>query len=338
MNIDTERTLVTGGYGMLGCAFQGILPNATYLSSKECDLTDYDQTRTIFNYIQPQYVIHLAARVGGLGANMDYPADFYRANIQINTNVLECAKQLKVEKLVAVLSTCIYPAEQYVKYPLTEDQLHLGPPHPSNFGYAYAKRMLDVQARAYRQQYGCNFISVVPNNLIGIHDNFSVNDSHVVPGIIRKIWEHRLHPEWHTMVIPLLGDGTPIREFTYAGDIAKIILYLMENYNDAEPINIGNTESISIKDLAETLRTLLDFNGTFEWSSLMVHGKENGQMQKPTSNAKLLSMAQIRHGVRVVGWKKEDYTSIRTALEIVCHHFKDMYPKVRGVDTRNNIK
>ena len=160
-------------------------------------------------------------------------------------NVLRMAFKNQ-SKLVSVLSTCIYPDATYVKYPLTEDQLHMGPPHQSNFGYAYAKRMLEVQSRAYRQQHGCNFISVIPNNLYGINDNYNLDSGHVIPALIRKFHEAKIFGYDH---VDIWGSGTPLREFTFAHDAAKIILWLAENYDGAEPVNIGNPEQISIEKL-----------------------------------------------------------------------------------------
>ena len=144
---------------------------------------------------------------------------------------------------MSLLSTCVYPDAPYITYPLTEAQLHLGPPHVSNFGYAYAKRAVDVMSRAYRQQYGCNFITAIPNNLYGENDNFHLEDSHVIPALIRKIWEAKINNKKN---VKCWGDGTPLREFTYSKDIARILIFLLENYNEPGPINIGSTNEYSI--------------------------------------------------------------------------------------------
>lgn len=147
-----------------------------------------------------------------------------------------------------MLSTCIYPDD--VEYPLSEDKIHAGPPHSSNYGYAYAKRMLEVQSRTYRHQYGCNFITAIPNNLFGECDNYHLEDSHVIPAIIHKMY---LANKNNTDV-ELWGDGSPLREFTYSYDLASILLFLLENYNDEGPINVGNTIEISIKSAAEKIK------------------------------------------------------------------------------------
>jgi len=252
--------------------------------------------------------------VGGVKANSNYVGDFYFANSNINHNVLNEAKNFGVKKVISLLSTCVYPDEPYILYPLTEDQLHLGPPHPSNFGYAYAKRMVDVMSRAYREQYGCNFITAIPNNLYGEHDNFDLENGHVIPALIRKIWEAKVNKN---SSIECWGNGRPLREFTYAEDIAKILVYLMKNYNDPSPINIGNTKEYSIKEVVNVICDILEYDGNIIWST----DKPSGQYRKPSSNKNLLDL----------GWKKEDYTSLKTGLKKTCEWVKINYPNIRGV-------
>ena len=152
-------------------------------------------------------------------------ADFYTENMKINTNILHGAYTHNVTKVVSLLSTCVYPDK--ASYPLTEEQIHNGSPHKSNYAYAYAKRMLDIQSQAYHDQYGCNFVTAVPNNLYGEHDNFHLKDSHVIPAMIRKMYEAK---ETQTDVV-LWGDGSPLREFTYSPDLAQILLFVLENYD-----------------------------------------------------------------------------------------------------------
>ena len=308
--MNPESILVTGGSGMVGSALQEIIPEAIFLSSRDCDLRAIDEVEQLFERYKPEYIIHLAARVGGVKANMSYLGDFYYDNILINTNVLQAAHQHQVKKVISVLSTCVYPDK--VSYPLTEEQIHLGPPHSSNFAYAYAKRMLDVQSRAYRMQHGCNFITAVPNNLYGPHDNFHLEDSHVIPALIRKIWEAK-----KTATTPeLWGDGTPLREFTYSGDIAKILIFLLENYNDEYPINIGNTEEITISKVAEKISYNLEHTHGLRWDIT----KPSGQYKKPSNNDKLLNL----------GWQRSNYTDFSTGLKTMCDWFIENYPNVRG--------
>jgi GDP-L-fucose synthase len=237
-----KNYIVTGGTGMVGSAFERLLPNANYPTRQELknmlDDTFYE------NQFNGKSIIHLAAKVGGVKANVEQVADFYVNNSTLNEKVLSAAHRGKANKVISLLSTCIYPDSSYVTYPLTEEQLHLGPPHYSNFGYAYSKRMVDVMSRAYRQQYNCNFITAIPNNLYGENDNFDLENGHVIPALIRKIWEAKIN---NAPYVECWGDGTPLREFTYSTDIARIILFLLDVYDEPTPINIGNTEEYSIK-------------------------------------------------------------------------------------------
>ena len=298
--------LVTGGTGMVGSAFKALIPDADYPTREEFHNNFYD--------MQGKNVVHLAAKVGGVKANTDEVCQFYTINSTINQKLLHQAYSSNAKKVVSLLSTCVYPDSPYVIYPLTEDQLHLGPPHSSNFGYAYSKRMVDVMSRAYRQQYGCNFITAIPNNLYGENDNFDLENSHVIPAIIRKVWEAKLNNKPY---IECWGDGSPLREFTYSEDIAKILLFLLENYDDPEPINIGNTDEYSIMQVAEMICSILEYNGKIRWNTK----KPSGQYRKPSSNQKLLNL----------GWKKEWYTNLEKGLTKTCKWVKLYYPNIRGV-------
>ena len=201
-----------------------------------------------------------------------------------------------------------------MRYPLTEEQIHNGQPHISNFGYAYAKRMLDVQSRAYRKQYGSKFITVIPNNLFGENDNFDLEDSHVIPALIRKIHKAKIENKDR---VDLWGTGKPLREFTYSKDVAKILLLMLEKYNGVEPRNIGNTNEYSIKDVADKISKILEYKGDITWNLFM----PSGQQRKPSSNKKLLSL----------GWKKNDYTDFDEALKNTCEWYIINYPRVRGI-------
>ena len=297
--------------GLLGSEILQESPGSIGLSSKDCDLTAPGRLR--FHPSRKfDTVIHCAARVGGVKANTDNVADFFDDNIRMNMNVLEACKHDGL-KLVSVLSTCIYPDAPYVKYPLTEEQLHMGPPHHSNFGYAYAKRMLEVQSRAYRQQFGCNFISAIPNNLYGPNDNYDLNSGHVIPALIRKFHEAMIAGKKEVVV---WGTGRPVREFTFARDAAKIILWLAENYDGDEPVNIGNPDWVSIEHLSMMIGEEIGYEGYVKFDS----SKPDGQYEKPSSNEKL----------RALGWKGE-YTPLREGLRETIKSFTVRYPKVRGV-------
>lgn len=298
--------IITGGTGMVGAAHKKVIPDAQFITRQQFYDLSYD--------IKDKYVIHLAARVGGVKANMDYMSDFYQENSLINEKMLNYAHKGQAKKVVSLLSTCVYPDAPYIKYPLTEKQLHLGPPHDSNYGYAYAKRMVDVMSRAYRKQYGCDFITAIPNNLYGENDNFDLENSHVIPALIRKVWEAKINNKGY---IECWGDGSPLREFTYSEDIAKILVFVLENYQEPEPINIGNTKEYSIKQVVEIICNLLQYSGKIVWQT----DKPSGQFRKPSSNQKLLDL----------GWREEDYTSLENGLKKTCEWFKMNYPNVRGI-------
>jgi GDP-L-fucose synthase len=305
------KILITGGSGMIGQASKEVLPDAIYVSSKDCDLRDAESTQKLYKRHKPDQVIHLAAKVGGIAANSNYLADFYTENMRINTNVLQGAHLSGVKKVVSMLSTCIYPDK--AKYPLTESQIHRGPPHYSNYAYAYAKRMLDIQSQAYRDQYGCNFITAVPNNLYGEYDNFHLENSHLIPAIIRKVYEAKQNKT----DVTLWGSGAPLREFTYSKDLARIVVLLLEEYDGRYPINVGNTAEYSVKQVAKTISEILDFKGEILWDT----SRPSGQFRKPSDNSKFIEL----------GWRPEDYTPLRIGLESMCQWFLENYPNVRGV-------
>jgi GDP-L-fucose synthase len=308
-----NKILVTGGTGMVGKALENILGNkGVYVGRNLCNFKNLEKTIELLKDTKPSAVIHLAARVGGVTENKDHMAEFYYDNMMINLNVLHGSHIAKVPKVVSLLSTCIFP--DAVKYPLTEEKIHNGEPHHTNFGYAYAKRMLDVQSRSYRRQYGSQFITAVPNNLYGNNDNFHLTQSHVIPAMIRKIYEAKIN---HQKTVKLWGDGTPLREFTHVSDIARILLFLVESYEEENPINIGNTEETSILTLAETIAMLLEYEGELVWDTSF----PNGQHKKPSSNNKL----------KLLGWNTEDYVPLKKGLQETCSWFVENYPKVRGV-------
>ena len=303
--------VVTGGSGMVGSAMKTVLPHAHYPNREElASLVASPDSLT-----KEDCIIHLAARVGGVKANIDFVGDFYFENHHLNQSVLRAAKDASVLKTISLLSTCVYPDSPYIDYPLTEEQLHRGPPHHSNFGYAYAKRMVDVMSRAYRQQYGCNFITAIPNNLYGENDNYDLANSHVIPALTRKIWEAKINRK---SSVECWGDGSPLREFTYSQDIARILIFLLKNYDGADPINIGNTVEYSIKDVVRILCEVLEYDGKIVWNT----EKPGGQHRKPSSNLKLLDL----------GWKKENYTPLKAGLIKTCKWFKMNYPHIRGVE------
>jgi len=312
--------IITGGSGLLGNAFKKVLPNAKFPTRQEVNLANKKDTINYFHSFNSfstssiDAVIHLAGMVGGVKANTERVSDFYQVNSAINNNVISSCIATDVPKLVCCLSTCIYPDEEFAIYPLTENQLHNGPPHNSNFGYAYAKRMVDVQLRAAKQQYNCEYISVIPNNMYGEHDNFDLENGHVIPSLIRKIWEAKLN---NKSCFEVWGDGEVYREFTYAEDIAKAILFCLEQKYSAGPINIGNTKEYKLKDIITLICKELEYNGEIKYDL----SKPKGQVRKPTSNAKFIEL----------GWRDEMYTPIEVGLKKTCNWFKENYPNIRGI-------
>jgi len=309
--------MITGAHGMVGSALRELLPDTSNIICPPRGAVDLRDENKVYDYIRffkPDYIIHLAAKVGGIKANSDYLGDFYTDNIRINTNILRAAHEHGVKKVISMLSTCIYPDK--ATYPLTEDQIHNGPPHESNYAYAYAKRMLDIQSKAYRDQFGDNFITVVPNNLYGEDDYYDLENSHVIPALVRKMHEANLQGEH----VELWGDGSPLREFTYSKDIAEILLFLLENYNGREPINIGNTEEFSIKFIAEYIADVLDFSYGIKWDVT----KPSGQFRKPSSNQNFMELLKSTGQIFA-------YTDLMSGLQDTCQWFLKTYPNIRGM-------
>ena len=239
------KILVTGGSGMVGKSLKKYLPNATYVSSQNYALTSEMQVSWMFNDIQPDVVIHLAARVGGIIDNITYPADYFDENITMNTLVLKYAQQHNVKRFIGILSTCIYP-DVVESYPITEDMLHLGPPAKTNFSYGYAKRALAVQIDVYNQQYGTQYQYLTPCNLYGEYDKYGDN-SHFIAALIKKIHNAKVNNE---NKITLFGDGSPLRQFMHSDDLAYIIKYCLDNniYNN---MNVAIDENLSIAEMAQ---------------------------------------------------------------------------------------
>ncbi|KAK4474212.1 hypothetical protein MN116_000022 [Schistosoma mekongi] len=233
--------LVTGGSGLVGNGIRLALENASsplkrddekwiFSSSKDVDLTDSGATRAYFERVRPTYVIHLAAKVGGLYANMSGNLEFFRQNMLINENVLSSSHAVGAKKVISCLSTCIFPDR--ASYSVDETMIHNGPPHDSNYGYSYAKRMVDIMNRGYSETYGVIYTSVIPTNIFGPFDNFDINQGHVIPGLIHKTHLAKKNNE------PLIvwGSGTPLRQFIYSVDLGHLIIWTLREYNDSSPI------------------------------------------------------------------------------------------------------
>lgn len=310
--------LVTGGTGLVGQAIRHVveqqnIPNETwvYLSSKDGDLCDPVATRAIFERVKPTHVIHLAAMVGGLFKNLRANLDFWRKNMLMNDNILSCCLAFKVEKCVSCLSTCIFPDK--TTYPIDETMIHNGPPHNSNYGYAYAKRMIDVQNRAYNEQYGSMFTSVIPTNIYGPHDNFSIEDGHVIPGLIHKVYNAKKTGQDLTC----WGSGSPLRQFIFSQDLARLFVWVLREYHSVEPIilSVGEEDEVSIKDVVHLVAEAADFPRE---RIIFDTTKSDGQFKKTASNKKLKALlpgfefTPIKEGLRQsVQWFFDNYDTAR---------------------------
>jgi len=297
------KILITGSNGLVGSSINGDVK-----IGREYDLRNYNDTERMFQEHKPTHIIHCAGKVGGLGGNMKRKGEFFYDNIMINTNVIESARKNGVEKLVCFLSTCIFPAN--VEYPLTEEKIHLGKPHFTNDAYAYAKRMADVQIRAYKEQYGLNYTSVIPTNIYGINDNFNLEDGHVIPMLIHKCYLAKLN---NTDLV-IWGSGEPLREFIYNKDVAKLTEWVLKEYNESEPIILSNSIEISIKDIVIMIAKEMEFSGNIIFDTT----KPDGQFRKPSDNSKLkkylpdFEFTPIEIGLKeTIKWFIENYETIR---------------------------
>jgi GDP-L-fucose synthase len=256
-----SKIYVAGHRGLVGSAIRKRLEekgyrNLVYQTSRDLDLRDGSQVLEFFEKEKPEYVFLAAAKVGGIIANRDYPADFIRDNLLIQTNVIEAAYQNDVKKLVFLGSTCIYP--KLAPQPLNEDSLLTGLLEPTNEPYAIAKIAGIKMCESYNRQYGTKFISVMPTNLYGPNDNFDLETSHVLPALIRKFHEAKITG---AQIVEVWGTGTPKREFLYSEDLADALIYLMNHYEGNQIINVGVGKDISIQHLVEKIKAVVGFEG-----------------------------------------------------------------------------
>jgi len=298
------KTLVTGGTGLVGSTIDADIK----LSTKDVDLRDWDKTLKLFEFLKPTKVIHCAARVGGLGGNMNYKGEYFYDNIKINTNVLEASRLVGVKKVVSFLSTCVFPDD--VEYPLSEEKIHLGEPHHSNYPYAYAKRMIDIQSRAYTEQYGVNYVSVIPTNIYGPNDNFNLQQGHVMPMLIHKCYLAKINDT----DLNVWGTGKALREFIYSEDVGRLTNWVLNNYNDSEPIIFSPSVEVSIGDIVELIVDNLNFKGNVVFDK----NKPEGQYRKPSDNSKLkkylpdFEFTKIEVGMKkTIDWFVENYKRVR---------------------------
>lgn len=302
----SSKIYIAGHIGMVGSAIHRNLlkkgfNNILSATIEELDLTNQDSVNSFFAFNKPEYAFLAAAKVGGIHANNTYKAQFIYENIMIEANIIQAAKQYEVKKLLFLGSSCIYPKQ--APQPMKEEHLLTGILEPTNEPYAIAKIAGLKMCDAYREQYGCNFISVMPTNLYGINDNYHPENSHVLPALIRRFHEAK---EKKLDVVVVWGTGSPLREFMFADDLADACVYLMENHNEAGWTNVGTGDEFSIKELANIVKEAVGFNGELKFDTT----KPDGTPRKLLDVTKLHSL----------GWKHK--TSLKQGIAIAYEDFK----------------
>ena len=305
------KVLVTGAGGLVASAIQSEgkkYPEYEFLFSgrRDHDLTKQEDVERLFVEFKPDYVIHTAARVGGIGKNLNSPAQQYYDNILMNTHIIHTAYLNNVEKLIAFSSVCAFPADSKI---LKEENLHDGPPFPAHGSYAYSKRMVDVQIAAYRKQYGTQYCSVIPGNIFGEYDNFNLEDGHVVPSLIHKgyLAVEKNNP------LEVWGDGTPTREFLYAKDVARACIELLKKDKLPQKIIVSGQEEITIRSLVKKILHIYGHEKV-KWLT----DKPNGQMKRPSSK-------KVLHEIL----PHLEFTPIEEALEHTIRWFQKNYRDAR---------
>ena len=304
-----SKIYVAGHRGLVGAAIVRDLESKGYSNiisrtHKELDLTDQRAVRKFFIDERPEYVFLAAAKVGGIYANDTYPADFIYENLMMQNNVIKAAHDYKVKKLLFLGSTCIYP--KMAHQPMKEEYLLSGYLEPTNEAYAIAKIAGLKMCQFFKRQYGDNFISCMPTNLYGPHDNYDLNNSHVMPALIRKFHEGKVN---NLPQVEVWGTGKPLREFLYVDDMADACVFLMENYDGEEHVNIGTGEEVSIGELAGLVKEVVGYEGRLVFDE----GKPDGTMRKLTDVGKL-------HGL---GWRHR--VELRSGVERAYRWFRDNY-------------
>lgn len=306
-----SKIYVAGHTGMVGSSLVRLLQKEGYTniitrSSKELDLTNQQEVTTFFEMETPEYVFLAAAKVGGIHANNSFGGDFIRDNLMIQTNVIHASKTFNVKKLVFLGSSCIYPKES--PNPIKEEYLLTGFLEPTNKPYAIAKIAGIEMCDAYRKQFGCNFVSVMPTNLSGPNDRYDLHNGHVFPVLIRKFYEAAIN---NIPSVKLWGTGIARREFLHVDDLARGLLVVMEKYNEPGPINIGYGSDVSISELAELVRDVVGYKGTIVYDTTM----PDGTLKKLIDSTKIKSL----------GW--EPKISLIDNLKLCMQDFTENYLK-----------
>ena len=308
--MDLNSTIyVAGSTGLVGSALMNELENSGYTnvvgsSTVNFDLRDREATHRFFDQHRPEYVFVASAKVGGIVANRDQPVDFLSDNLLIAQNVISSAHEYGVRKLLFLGSSCIYPKQ--CAQPMREDSLLSGPLEPTNEAYALAKIAGIKLCQAYRDQHDCDFISALPTNLYGRNDHYHPENSHVIPGMLRKFHEAK---EAGKTQVELWGTGTPKREFMHADDLATACIHLMLNYSYREPINVGTGEEFSIAELAESVRSTVGFQGDIIWNSEM----PDGTPRKLLDCSKLSALG-FKHQIHLAEGLRSTYLDMKKQL------------------------
>ena len=298
------KKLITGGNGLVGSSFK----EGTKVGSKDFNLLNKEDVDRMIAIHKPDVIIHTAAKVGGIGGNAAYPADYFYENIMMNTNLIHSAYKHQVSKLICFLSTCIFPEK--VDYPLEEEKIHLSPPHPLHLSYGYAKRMAEIQIQAYNKQHKTQYFSVIPTNIYGPRDNYDLEQGHVVPMLIHKCYLAKQN----NTDFEVWGTGIALREFIYSEDLSDIIDILIDKYEGTDPIILSNPKEYSIKEVVDLIVKSMDFKGNVVWRT----DKPDGQLKKPSSNKRLLNIigeynfTPLEEGIKKsVDWFVENYPNVR---------------------------
>lgn len=308
------KILVTGGTGLIGKALLDVSKNDTntwiFLSSKDCNLLDYSSVNLLLKTYSPEYIVHLAAEVGGLFKNIDQKVKMLENNVLMNFNVLKASHENNINNVMCCLSTCIFPDK--VEYPIDETSLHDGPPHDSNYAYAYAKRLLDIHCRVYREQYNRNYFCIIPTNIYGPHDNFNLKDAHVIPALIHQCYLSKKN----NVPFVIKGSGKPLRQFIYSLDIAKCVYHLLFNYNGDKPVilSVGEKDEVSIGHVGHLIAKELEYHNV-----IFDTDYSDGQYKKTVNNDYLISIlpntfqfTSIENGIKdTIDWFKKNYNIAR---------------------------
>lgn len=297
------KTLVTGSGGMVGSLIDGDIK-----IKKEFDLRILSEVDEMLRIHRPTQIINCAAKVGGIGGNAKNMGQYFYDNLLIGTNVIESARKHNVKKVINFSSTCVFP--DGIDLPLTEEKIHLGPPHETNYGYAYAKRIVEIQIKSYSQEYGLNYFSVIPCNIYGLNDNYNLETSHVIPSLIHKVYLAKKNDQ----PLNVWGSGKALREFIFAKDVAEITNKLLLCYDDIKPIIISPSFEVSIEELVTTICNILKYNGKINFEK----NKLEGQIRKPSDNSYLKS---------IIGDYK--FTPLFDGLSETIEYFQKNYDKIR---------